>query len=139
ILSLLGFPGTAGFIGKWYVLIAATSTGQNALAAILVLTSVVSAGYYLPVIMAMYMKPEPIEAAHVDVCLDRWGRAAVAVVVVGLLLFGVWPNRLFDLAKAGGDSVHAVGAPTAEIGRASCRERVEMSVVGGSIVKKRRW
>jgi NADH-quinone oxidoreductase subunit N len=106
MLSLLGFPGTAGFIGKWYILIAATSAGHNVLAAILVLTSVVSAGYYLPVIMAMYMKPEPIAAAHVDVVLDRWGRAAVAVVVAGLLLFGVWPNRLFDLARSAGDSVH---------------------------------
>ena len=105
MLSLLGFPGTAGFIGKWYILIAATSAGQNVLAAILVLTSVVSAGYYLPVIMAMYMKPEPIEAAHVDVYLDRWGRAAVAAVVTGLLLFGVWPNRLFDLARSAGDSL----------------------------------
>ena len=113
MLSLLGFPGTAGFIGKWYILIAATSTGQNALAAILVLTSVVSAGYYLPVIMAMYMKPEPTETAHVDVCLDRWARTAVATVVLGLLLFGVWPNRLFDLARAAGDSVHAVGTSTA--------------------------
>src|SRR5204863_7793463 len=93
MLSLLGFPGTAGFIGKWYALIAATSTGQNALAAILVLTSVVSAGYYLPVIMAMYMKPEPIEAAHFDVRLDRWGRGAVAVVGVGSAVVGVWPNR----------------------------------------------
>ena len=110
MLSLLGFPGTAGFIGKWYILIAATSAGQNTLAAIMVLTSVVSAGYYLPVIMAMYMKPEPIEAAHVDVRLDRWANAAVAAVVVGLLLFGVWPNRLFDLAKTASDSVHAVGA-----------------------------
>jgi hypothetical protein len=55
--------------------------------------------------MAMYMKPQPIEGAHADVCLDRWGRAAVAVVVVGLLLFGVWPNRLFDLARSAGDSV----------------------------------
>ena len=109
MLSLLGFPGTAGFIGKWYILIAATGAGQNTLAAILVLTSVISAGYYLPVIMAMYMKPEPNEAAHVDVQLDRWGRAAVAVAVTGLLLFGVWPNRLFDLARTAGDSVHAAG------------------------------
>ena len=106
MLSLLGFPGTAGFIGKWYIIVAATSAGQNVLAAILVLTSVVSAGYYLPVIMAMYMKPEPIEAAHVDAVLDRWGRAAVAAAVVGLLLFGVWPNRLFDLARSAGESVH---------------------------------
>src|SRR5207247_11415836 len=105
MLSLLGFPGTVGFIGKWYILIAATGAGKNTLAAILVLTSVVSAGYYLPVIMAMYMKPSPVEHAHVDVSLDRWGRTAVAVVVVGLLLFGVWPNRLCELAKSAGDSV----------------------------------
>jgi len=107
MLSLLGFPGTAGFIGKWYILIAATSAGQNTLAAILVLTSVVSAGYYLPVIMAMYMKPQPVEHAHVDVTLDRWGRTALTVVVVGLLLFGVWPNRLLDLARSAGEGVHA--------------------------------
>jgi len=113
MLSLLGFPGTAGFIGKWYILIAATSAGQTVLATILVLTSVVSAGYYLPVIMAMYMKPEPIEAAHVDVVLDRWGRAAVVAAVAGLLLFGVWPNRLLDLARSAGESVRpTVTAPT---------------------------
>ncbi len=112
MLSLLGFPGTAGFIGKWYILIAATGAGQNTLAAILVLSSVVSAGYYLPVIMAMYMKPEPIEAAHVDVVLDRWARAAVTVVVVGLLLFGVWPNRLFDLARTAGASIQPTTTTT---------------------------
>ena len=105
MLSLLGFPGTAGFIGKWYIIVAAASAGQNVLATILVLTSVVSAGYYLPVIMAMYMKPEPIEAAHVDVVLDRWGRVAVAAAIAGLLIFGVWPNRLFDLARSAGESV----------------------------------
>jgi len=112
MLSLLGFPGTAGFIGKWYILIAATNAGQNVLAAILVLTSVVSAGYYLPVIMAMYMKPEPSESAHVDVRLGRWGGAAVAVVVSAILLFGVWPNRLFDLARSAGDSVQPSPAAT---------------------------
>src|SRR2546421_589080 len=58
MLSLLGFPGTAGFIGKWYILVAATAAGQLPIAAILVLTSVISAGYYLPVVMAMYMQPQ---------------------------------------------------------------------------------
>jgi len=115
MLSLLGFPGTAGFIGKWYILIAATSAGQNVLAAILVLASVVSAGYYLPVIMAMYMKAESSDTAHADVCLDRFGRVAVAAVVAGLLLFGVWPNRLLEVAKTAADSVHppAVASPPA--------------------------
>jgi NADH-quinone oxidoreductase subunit N len=110
MLSLLGFPGTLGFTGKWYILLAATGAGENVLAAILVLASVVSAGYYLPVIMAMYMKPEPSEAAHADVRLGRLGDAAVALVVAGLLLFFVWPNRLLDLARTAGDSVHPAAA-----------------------------
>jgi NADH-quinone oxidoreductase subunit N len=111
MLSLLGFPGTAGFIGKWYILIAATSAGHNVLAAILVLASVVSAGYYLPVIMAMYMKPQSSETVHDDVRLGRLGEIAVAAAVAGLLLFGVWPNRLLDVAKSAGDSVRAPAAP----------------------------
>ena len=102
MLSLLGFPGTAGFIGKWYILAAATSAGQGGLAAALVLTSVISAGYYLPVIMAMYMKPEPSAEAHVGMRLGRLGYAVVTVCVAGLLFFGVRPNRLLDLARTGG-------------------------------------
>jgi len=112
MLSLLGFPGTAGFIGKWYILLAATSAGQNLLAAILVLASVVSAGYYLPVIMAMYMKPEASETVHAEVRLGRLGEAAVAVAVAGLLVFGVWPNRLLDVARTAAGSVHAPAAPS---------------------------
>jgi NADH:ubiquinone oxidoreductase subunit 2 (subunit N) len=66
---------------------------------------VVSAGYYLPVIMAMYMKPESSEAAHVDVRLGRTAAVAVALMTAGILILGVWPNRLFDLARTAGDSV----------------------------------
>ena len=113
MLSLLGFPGTAGFIGKWYILLAATSAGQNVLAAILVLASVVSAGYYLPVIMAMYMKPEASETVHAEVRLGRLAEAAVAVAVAGLLVFGVWPNQLLDVARTAADSVHAPAAAPA--------------------------
>ncbi len=106
MLSLLGFPGTAGFIGKWYVLTSATGAGYPVLAAVLVLTSVVSAGYYLPVIMAMYMKPRVHERAHEDVVLPGLVRRTLAAVIVVVLFFGILPNgiagygRLLDTARA---------------------------------------
>jgi NADH-quinone oxidoreductase subunit N len=92
MLSLLGFPGTAGFIGKWMILSSATGSGYAVLAALLVLTSVVSAGYYLPVVMAMYMKPRLHRASHDDVILPRFMRATLAVSAAALLAFGVFPN-----------------------------------------------
>src|SRR5258708_15562010 len=53
MLSLLGFPGTAGFIGKPCILRAAVRPGQGAPAALRVLTSVVSAAHYLLAIIAV--------------------------------------------------------------------------------------
>src|SRR4029077_10575880 len=108
MLSLLGFPGTAGFIGKWYILVAATMARQNLLAAILVLTSVVSAGYYLPVIMAMYMKPEPFDDAHAGVRLGRPAGLVVAACVIGMLVVRTPPHPLLDLARSS-----AIVPPTA--------------------------
>jgi NADH-quinone oxidoreductase subunit N len=105
MLSLLGFPGTAGFIGKWYILLAATQTGHWILGVVLVLTSVVSAGYYLPVIMASYMKPEPAANAHADMRLGRVGAAALTAAVVALIAFGIQPLRLLNLARQTGESL----------------------------------
>jgi NADH-quinone oxidoreductase subunit N len=107
MLSLLGFPGTAGFIGKWYILIAAIDAGQGWLAALLVIATVLSAGYYLPVVMAMYMKPESSAQSHADVRLGRLAGAVVTAAVAGLLALGVQPSRLLALAQATGASLRA--------------------------------
>lgn len=64
MLSLIGFPGTFGFIGKWYILSSVIAEGQVILAIVLVVTSIISLGYYLPVIMAMYMKTAPDQESH---------------------------------------------------------------------------
>ncbi len=109
MVSLLGIPGTAGFIGKWYILIAATQAGEGLLAALLVIATVISAGYYLPVIMAMYMKAEPSERAHEDLRLGRLSGAVVAAAVLGLLVLGVQPGRLLELARVSGASIRPAG------------------------------
>ncbi len=98
MLSLLGFPGTFGFIGKWYILSAVVAEDHAILAVILVLTSVVSAGYYLPVIMAMYMKSAPSADRYAGVRLSPTAAGAIAVSVAVLLVFGFWPGGMLDLA-----------------------------------------
>jgi NADH-quinone oxidoreductase subunit N len=113
MLSLLGFPGTFGFIGKWYILSAVVAQGQMILPVLLVLTSVVSAGYYLPVIMAMYMKPAPA-APRADVGrLPVAAAGAIALSVAAVLLFGLWPGRMLDVAGRSGETLTQTLMPVA--------------------------
>jgi len=108
MLSLLGFPGTLGFIGKWYIAYSNVVVGNAGLAVILVLASVVSAGYYLPVIMAMYMRPARAPMVHADVRLPGAGVLVVGACVVALLAFGLWPTPLLHLAATGAKAATAV-------------------------------
>jgi NADH-quinone oxidoreductase subunit N len=55
LVSLTGIPVTAGFVGKFYLFNAAVASGWVVLALVGVITSVVSAYYYLRVVVAMYM------------------------------------------------------------------------------------
>jgi NADH-quinone oxidoreductase subunit N len=57
MFSLAGIPPTAGFIGKFYIFMAAINAGYTWLVAIAVIFSAISAYFYLRIIMNMYMKP----------------------------------------------------------------------------------
>ncbi len=96
MLSLLGFPGTFGFIGKWAILNALLEVKHLPLAVILVLTTLVSAGYYLPVLMAAYMR-EPAEG-HGGPALPGPAAFAVGAAVIALLVLGVVPAPVLDSA-----------------------------------------
>jgi NADH-quinone oxidoreductase subunit N len=98
MLSLLGFPffGGAGFFAKWYVLQVAlhAPVPQTMLAVFIVLTSVLSAGYYLHVVMVMFMRPAP-EGAFVEP--PRSGgmtRGVLVATVVLTFLLGVVPDMV---------------------------------------------
>jgi len=113
MLSLLGFPGTVGFIGKWYILTATVAEGQMILPVILVLASVLSAGYYLPVVMAMYMRPSPSAERHAAVGLSPTAAGAIALSVAAVLLFGLWPSGLLKLAGASARTLTQTALPLA--------------------------
>jgi len=96
LLSLGGFPPMAGFIAKWYVFSAAVKAGDNALAIIGVLTSVVSVFFYLRIVVMMYMtsSSQPLRFPAVPKI------ASVALAVSAILIFylGILPTRVLDWA-----------------------------------------
>jgi NADH-quinone oxidoreductase subunit N len=55
MLALAGIPATAGFIGKFYLIDAAVAGGYTWLGVVIVIGSMISLGYYLPVIATMWM------------------------------------------------------------------------------------
>ncbi len=80
---------------------------------ILVITSVVSAGYYLPVIMAMYMKPSPAADRYDALRLAPPALGAIALTVAAMLVLGVWPGPLLDLAGRSALTLTQTGLPIA--------------------------
>jgi NADH-quinone oxidoreductase subunit N len=97
MLSLTGIPPLAGFFGKLYVFSGAVQAGFIWLVVIGVLNSVVSVFYYLRVMVIMYMREqeglkelEPAPAVG----------AAVAVCGLLVVLLGLFPGSLLDLARS---------------------------------------
>ncbi len=98
LLSLVGIPPTAGFVGKFYLFGAAVRSGYVWLAVIGVLNSAAAAYYYLRIIVNMYMR-EP-EGTPAVVMPSFAGALAVVVALWGVIQLGLFPAPLFDLAQS---------------------------------------
>ncbi len=94
MLSLTGIPPTLGFVGKFYLFRAAIAGQFYLLAVIGVLTSLISAYYYLRVVVTMYMREGEPETTSEPWLNITWGLAALLTVIVSLV-----PAPLFDWAS----------------------------------------
>src|ERR1700704_163286 len=99
MLSLGGFPPTAGFIAKWYVFSAGIKAGYTWLAVIGVLTSVVSVFFYLRIVVMMYMTPSGETMARFP-GVPKVAGFALVVAAIAIFYLGILPSRFIDLAAA---------------------------------------
>ena len=99
LLSLGGFPPTAGFIAKWYIFSAAIGSGYYWLAIIGVLSSVVSVFFYLRIVVMMYMSERDARPLPAPLTAHRLRRPR-ALASIGILYLGILPAQLIDLAQA---------------------------------------
>jgi NADH-quinone oxidoreductase subunit N len=108
MLALLGFPifGGIGFFAKWYVLQAAlqSPSPQTRLAIVLVVTSLISAGYYLYVVMVMFMKPRA-SGATLPARTGGWTRVVVWGSAAVILIFGLFPDAIVSFTQRSAPAV----------------------------------
>jgi NADH-quinone oxidoreductase subunit N len=101
LLAFLGMPlvGGMGFFAKWYLLQAAlqASAPQTILAVIVVVSSAVSAAYYLSVISAMFMRPRP--EGHPAPSTIPMAQSLITMSAILLLVLGVYPTPMIELAR----------------------------------------
>jgi NADH-quinone oxidoreductase subunit N len=96
MLSLVGIPPLAGFVGKYYLFSAAIEGGYIWLVVVALLTSVVSLYYYLGVVRQMYFRAPTDEG---PVTSGGMLKIALIISVIGVLLLGIYPNIVLDLAN----------------------------------------
>ncbi len=102
MLSLLGLPLTAGFVGKFQIFYAALDAGWVWLTVLAAMNSVVSLFYYLRVIVCMYMK-EPLKSVKegdgAPTLSSVFAISGLLGTAIAVLYLGVFPNAFVELAQ----------------------------------------
>jgi NADH-quinone oxidoreductase subunit N len=94
MLSLIGLPPTLGLVGKIYLFRAVIAGGFYPLAVVGVLTSLISAYYYLRVVVKMYM-----QEGDPQVTRERWLDFTIGAMAVVTVVVSLFPAPLFDWAS----------------------------------------
>lgn len=94
LLSLLGMPLTAGFMGKLMVFSAAVHQGYVVLVVIGVINSALSAYYYLRLIIVMFFGERTTE--WVAPLIPASAIVALVITIIGVLYLGIFPGRVLN-------------------------------------------
>ena len=97
-LSMIGIPGTAGFISKWYLGLGALENNSILLLVFLLTSSLLNAGYFMPVVFrAFFRKPAPADLALTEASPAMVVPLAVTAAIT--LLLGFFPGPLLTLIR----------------------------------------
>jgi NADH-quinone oxidoreductase subunit N len=102
LLSLAGIPLTAGFMGKFYVLVAGIEAARWALVVLLGLSSAIGLFYYLRIVVVLYSSPLGVESGQAPMTAPSgsWaGSLVLAALTLGLVGLGVYPSPLIHAIR----------------------------------------
>lgn len=97
-LGMIGIPLTSGFISKLTLGVASLDHRQGYLIIIVVLSGLLNVIYYLPIIIASFLKSEPQNYHPFKIEKVPWPMlTAVVILGIGILTFGIFPNLVMNM------------------------------------------
>jgi NADH-quinone oxidoreductase subunit N len=107
MLSLAGIPLTAGFIGKFYIIVAGVDQHLWILLAAVVAGSAIGLYYYLRVMITLFLLDPQRRRFSAPL---QWAQQAGGVIMLGLmllmLLLGIYPGPFIGVIQAAGLQIH---------------------------------
>jgi multicomponent Na+:H+ antiporter subunit D len=104
-LGMIGIPPTAGFLGKWFMLSGAMERANWLAVAVIVVSTVLNAAYFLPIVYRAFFREAPAEGSATGHGHES-GEAPWPIVVAltataaGTVLLFVSPDIPYALARA---------------------------------------
>jgi proton-translocating NADH-quinone oxidoreductase chain N len=110
LLGLGGIPPLAGFMSKWQIFVGGFETRQTwaiVLVIFAALNSVLSLGYYAPLINRMY-RHQPSSRIESGQPVSAWMNAALLILTLGVVVLGFWPSLVSWLTQPAAQSLLAL-------------------------------
>jgi multicomponent Na+:H+ antiporter subunit D len=97
-LSMIGVPGTAGFITKWFLGLGCLDNGNLVLLVVILTSSLLNAGYFLPIIYRAFfhkLHPDDVHLREAPVSMV----APITVTAIATIFLGVYPELFLRLIQ----------------------------------------
>jgi multicomponent Na+:H+ antiporter subunit D len=99
-LSMIGLPPTAGIVSKWWLVRGAAADGDGVVLAVLLVSTLLNAGYFLPIVWRAFFRSPPA-GTEGGVHEAPWPCVVALAATAGLtVLLFVWPDLFVDLARS---------------------------------------
>ncbi|MBW6471064.1 MAG: hypothetical protein K0A90_07575, partial [Methanosarcinaceae archaeon] len=89
-LGMIGMPPAGGYVTKWYLLLGAAELDQMILVGVLLLSAVLNAAYFFPVVYIAFFKEPDHELEYNEA--PMFMLVPIVITAIISIIFGVWPD-----------------------------------------------
>ena len=98
-LGMIGIPPAGGFVSKWYLVIGSMQAENMVILLVLLTSTLLNAGYFLPIIYKAYFE-KPRDEKVLEGVKENWFCVgAISVTATCSILSGIYPNFFLSIAK----------------------------------------